>query len=179
MKKRLAIYGSLSVGLIIAWTAAHYCAVELSAVVWHVRHGFHTQIRNVRVQVPLAYQADDTHGLPWFSISRMPGRFIGPGGFIIFDFRRLPSPEDMEEAEALLRQKDTQTHVQRVRLAERPATFAGRQGRCVEYSELTLEDAEIDCRFDGDVSAQFIGSSNLRNDFYKIIQTAEPVKRNN
>jgi hypothetical protein len=164
VKKRLAIYGSLSVGLIIAWTAAHYCAVELSAVVWHVRHGFHTQIRNVRVQVPLAYQADDTHGLPWFSISRMPGRFIGPGGFIIFDFRRLPSPEDMEEAEALLRQKDTQTHVQRVRLAERPAT---------------LEDAEIDCRFDGDVSAQFIGSSNLRNDFYKIIQTAEPVKRNN
>lgn len=179
MKKRAIIYGTLIVAPIIAWAAAHYCATELSDVAWHIRHGFHTQIRDVRVQVPLAYQADDMHGLPWFSISRSPGRFSGPGGFIIFDFRRLPSPEDMEAAEALLRQKDTQIRVRRVKLAERPATFAGRQGKCVEYSELPLADTEIDCRFDGDASAQFIGSSNLKNNFYNIIQTAEPVQRKN
>ena len=177
MKKRVVIYGTLIVVVALAWAAAHYYSTELSAVVWHVRHGFHTQIRDVRVRVPLAYQVDDTHGLPWFSFTRLPGRLSGPGGFIMFDFRRLPSPEDMEAAEALLRQKDTQTQVQRVRLAERPATFAGRQGRCVEYSVLPLQDAEIDCRFDGDASVQFIGSSNLRDGFYRMIQTAEPVKR--
>jgi hypothetical protein len=180
--KRLAIYGMLIVVLTIAWAAAHYYSTELSAVLWHARHGFHAHIGDIRVRVPLAYEADDPHGLPWSSISRMPGRFSGPGGFIMFDFRRLPTPEDIEAGETLLRQRGFKIQVQRVKLAERPAVFAGRRGRCIEYSaeigELQL-GAAIDCRFDGDLSVQLIGSSNLRDDFYNIIQTAEPVKRKN
>ena len=126
--KRLAIYGMLIAVLTIAWAAAHYYSTELSAVVWHARHGFHAQIGDIRVRVPLAYEADDPHGLPWSSISRMPGCFSGPGGFIMFDFRRLPSPEDIEAGEALLRQRGFKTQVQRVKLAERPAGFAGETG---------------------------------------------------
>lgn len=175
--KQWVVYSSIITLLLIAWVAAHDFSTELSAAAWHARHGFHTQIGDVRVQVPLAYEADDD----LLSISRMPGRLSGPGGFIMFHFGRFPSPEDMEAAEALLRQKGFKAQVQKVKLAERSTTFAGRQGRCVEYSteivELRLQGAEIDCRFDGDVSVQLIGSSNLRNDFYNIIQTAEPAKR--
>jgi hypothetical protein len=70
-----------------------------------------------------------------------------------------------------------------VRLGDRPATFAGRRGKCVEYRtevmQPRLQGFEIVCGFEGDVSVQFIGSSNLRDDVYNIIQTAEPVKRKN
>ena len=183
MTKRVAIYGTLLTVLMLASAAAHYYSTELLAVVWHARHGFHAQIGDIRVRVPLAYEADDAHGLPWSSISRMPGRFSGPGGFILFDFQKLPSPADMEAADALLRQKGFNAQFQNVKLAERSATFAGRKGRCIEYGveivELRQKGTDIDCRFEGDVSAHFIGSSSLRDDFYKIIQTAEPVKKKN
>ena len=166
--------------LLIAWVAVNDFSTELSALAWHARHGFHTQIGGIRVQVPLAYEADDSS-----SISRMPGRLTGPGGLIMFNFQKTLSPEDMETrmkaAEAQLRQRSFKAQVQKVKLAERAATFAGRKGRCVEYGvdvvEPRLHSAEIDCSFDGDVSVQLIGSSNLRDDFYNIIQTAEPVKR--
>jgi hypothetical protein len=182
VKKRVVIYGTLIIVLTLAWEANSY-ATELSAVMWHVRHGFHTQIGDIKVRVPLAYEADDPHRLPSHSISRMPGRLSGPGGIIMFDFqRRLPSPEQMKAAEALLQKKGFKSPLQIVKVAERPAVFAGRPGKCIEYSaevgELAL-GTEIDCGFEGDVSAQYIGSSNLRDDFYNIIQTADRVKRKN
>jgi len=177
VKKRLAVYTLIIALLLVAWVAVHDFSTELSALAWHAQHGFHAQIGDFRVQVPLAYEADDS-----FSISRMPGRLTGPGGFIMFDFQqRLPSPEQREAAEALIKKKGYKLPLQTVKVAERPAAFAGRPGKCIEYSpaiaELRLVTAEIDCNFDGDVSVQFIGSGNLRNDFYNIIQTAEPAKR--
>jgi hypothetical protein len=187
VKTRIKIYGFAALALLATAYAMTYAENELSALVWHVRHGFHTQIGDVRVRVPLGYEADDPHGLPSFSISKFPGRLSGLGGFITFNFRRLPSLDAMEAAmdaaDVQLRLKGVKTQVQRVKLAERSVTFAGRQGICVEYSaeivELRLRSSEIDCRFDGDVSVQYIGSSNLRDDVYNIIQTAEPVTRKN
>lgn len=94
----------------------------------------------------------------------------------------------MQAAEAMLHQG--KPGVTKTKIGERKAMFAGRAGTCVEYipeagnsriDELIRQSdkRDIDCWFDGDVNVQLMGSANLKNDFYDIIQTAEPVTRKN
>jgi hypothetical protein len=183
MTKRLLIYGTLIAVLTLAWAAAHYCSTELSAVLWHIRHGSHAEIEGIRLTVPLTYEADDPGGLPSLSIMKLAGHLSGPGGIIMIDLRSRLSLEALEAADAPARQRGIKPEIDQVRLGDRPATFAGRRGKCVEYRtevmQPRLQGFEIVCGFEGDVSVQFIGSSNLRDDVYNIIQTAEPAKRKN
>jgi hypothetical protein len=114
---------------------------------------------------------------------KLAGHLSGPGGIIMIDLRSRLSLEALEAADAPARQRGIKPEIDQVRLGDRPATFAGRRGKCVEYRtevmQPRLQGFEIVCGFEGDVSVQFIGSSNLRDDVYNIIQTAEPVKRKN
>ena len=157
-----------------------YSYNELSAIAWHVRHGFHTEIAGIRLSVPLAYEAEDPHGLPSLSITKLPGHFSSAGGFILIDLHSRRTPEGIEAAEALARQRGMKPAIDRIREGERAAVFAGRQGKCVEYrtevAQPRLRGFEIVCGFEGEVSAQFLGSPTLKSDFYRIIQSAEPVK---
>ncbi|HET9839488.1 MAG TPA: hypothetical protein VFR84_14750 [Candidatus Angelobacter sp.] len=157
-----------------------YAYSELSALVWHVRHGFHTEVWGTRLLVPLSYEADEPNGLPSLSITKLPGHFSGAWGVILIDLRSRISPEGVEAADALARQRGIKAVIDKARVGERPAVFAGRQGKCVEYRnevvEYRLQGFEIVCGFEGEVSVQFLGSPKLKDDFYRIIQSAEAVK---
>lgn len=183
MKTRLKIYGFVALAVLAAAGVMTYGNAELSTLVWHLRHGFHAEIGGIRVRVPLAYEADDPHGLSSLSITRLPSRLWHKGGVIIIYFQKLPSPEAMESADALLRKSDPGTGMKRMRVGERTAMFAGRQGTCVEYNAEIVRPPvngyEIQCRFGADVSVELIGSPDLKNDFYDMIRTAEAVKRKN
>jgi hypothetical protein len=183
VKRRVKLYGLVALVLLAVAGVMTYGNAELSTLVWHLRHGFHAEIGGIRVRVPLAYEADDPHGLSSLSITRLPSRLWRKGGFIIIDFQKLPSPEAMESADALLRKSDPGTGMKRIRVGERTAIFAGRQGTCVEYNAETVRPPvsgyEIQCRFGADVSVELIGSPDLKNDFYEMIRTAEAVRRKN
>ena len=180
MKARLRVYGWIVLTLAAAVAVVGYAYNELSAIAWHVRHGFHTEIAGIRLSVPLVYEAEDPHGLPSLSITKLPGHFSGAGGFIWIDLRSRISPEGMEAADALARQRGIKRAIDRVREGDHPAVFAGRQGKCVEYrtevAQHRLQGIEIVCGFEGQVSVQFLGSPSLKGDFYHIIQSAKEVK---
>lgn len=182
MKKRLKLYGLVIVGLVAATILIQYGFAELSAIAWHVRHGFHAEVGGIRLRVPLLYEADDPHGLPSLFISRSPG-LLGPGGFITVDFQKLPTKEQRDAAEGLLKEKGFQSGITEVRAGKRIVSLAGRQGTCTEYNvtmnKLRINSYEINCQFSGDVSTMLMGSARLKNDFYSIIESAQPLEAKN
>lgn len=189
MNSRVQVYGGIVLVLFIAFAILKYADSELSAALWHLRHGFHTEIGRTRIWVPMSFEADDPHGLPWLFMMKSPGIFVPGGGFITINFQRLPSPQSMELADSLLKKMGKDYGSSRAKVGERNATFAGRSGKCVEYDtesrlpspleSYVVKGYEIQCRFDPDVSVMMIGSPRLKDDFYKIIQTAEPLKAKN
>ncbi|MCU1255986.1 MAG: hypothetical protein JWM83_2285 [Candidatus Angelobacter sp.] len=171
--------------LLAAAGAMRYYYAEISALAWHARHGFHAELRGIRVQIPLPYEADDSAGMPTLLITRYAGHLWHGGGVISIDFGKQPSIEAMQAAEAMLLKGSV--GVKRTKVGERTAVFAGRQGTCLEFipeidnsliNKLIRERdiRDIDCRFGGDLSVRFMGSANLKSDFYNVIQTAESVK---
>lgn len=185
MKKRLKVYGLIVATLLATAFLVTFWSTELSAISWHLRHGFHADLGGVRVRVPFSYEASDPHGLPSLWIDRLPGVLWRDGGFIFLDFQRLPSPEAIEAAESLLKSKGKDIGISRMRVGERTAMFAGKQGKCIEYNTraslpeplkgYAMTGFEIQCRFGDDVSASLMGSPTLKNDFYNIIQTAKLI----
>jgi hypothetical protein len=183
VKRRIRAYIIVVVALIVAYGAIIYSSTEISALIWHARHGFHAELGGIRVRVPFGYEASDFAGPTSLLIIKQAGHFQRGAATITVDFQRQPSLEAMQRAESMRPKGD----VTRKKVGERTATFAGRSGTCVEYvpefvdpriSELMREHdmREIDCRF-GDVAVELIGTANLKDDFYDIIQTAEPVRR--
>jgi hypothetical protein len=183
VKRRIRAYIIVVVAFIAAYGAIIYSSAEVSALIWHARHGFHAELGGIRVRVPLGYEASDAAGPTSLLIIKQPGHLQRGGASIEVDFQKLPSPEAMRAAEAMVPKRA----VTNKKVGERTATFAGRSGTCVEYvpefvdpriNNLIREGdgREIDCRF-GDVAVTLIGTANLKDDFYDIIQTAEPVRR--
>lgn len=179
MNRRLKAYGFIALILGAASLVIKYDYADLSALAWHIRHGSHVNVGGVRVPIPMSFEASDPSGLPSLLITRSRGLLWHEGGLVDIDFRRMPSPEDEEVLVALL-PKGSST-IKRKKIGERAATFAGRQGKCVEYHtqlidpRLVIKSYEIYCRFNGDVSARFMGSPTVKDNFYNIIQTAEPL----
>ena len=184
MKRRLKIYLVIVLAAVGAWTTLNYFSVETMALVWHLQHGFHAELGGIRMRVPLSFQAHSPKGLPELTMIRFGGHVWKGGGLITIDFRH-PGPEAMQTIEARLPNK----LVTRTRIGERPVTFAGRSGMCVEYIPQVddsranqyiqaMNPRDIDCWF-GDVGVEMIGTANLKDDFYNIIQTAEPIRRKN
>ena len=168
----------------VAWATLDYFSVEALNLVWHLQHGFHAEVGGIRMRVPLTYEADAPNGLPELTITRISGRAWHGGGFIMINFRR-PSTEAEEAALAMLPNK----LVTRQKVGERALTFAGRPGMCVEYIPhagdsllnhylQAMNARDIDCWF-GDVGVELLGSAKLKDDLYNIIQTAQPIGRNN
>lgn len=189
MKRRLSAYSLILLALLSAAGVMRYAGTELSAFAWHLRHGFHAHVAHTRIPVPFSYEADDPAGLPSISLMRFPGLLWREAAIIDFDFRGLSSPQKVEAGDGLLKQSGKVARVTRARVGERDATFAGRQGRCVEYStrftlspRLTgyeMNEFQILCGFGPDVSATFMGSPKLKNDFYSIVESAQPLQTKN
>jgi hypothetical protein len=114
------------------------------------------------------------------------GSTLDPGGgFITVDFHPYPPPGAMDRIQAILAKKG----MTRTRVSERSVAFAGRSGSCVEsiekIGERVLDEIArandfryINCWF-GDVAVTFMGTADLKDDFYRIIQSAEQVQRKN
>jgi hypothetical protein len=181
VKKRFKIYGSILLSLIAVYALVTFGNADLSAITWHLRHGFHVDLLHTRLRVPFTFEADDAeaHSI-W--LARRPGILWHEGGFIWFNFASVSSPEALEAAEAILQKrgfKPPESPVNRSRVGEQATVFAGHPGRCLEYNlkmvDLHIDAYEIHCWFSGDVETMFLGSPRLRDDFYNIIQTAEPL----
>lgn len=78
--------------------------------------------------------------------------------------------------------------MKRKSVGERTDVLAGRPGKCIEsipvIDQVRLQQdfekrdmRDIECSFGDDVEVEFIGTGNLKDDFYNMIQTAEPVQR--
>ena len=183
MKKRLKIYGSILLTLFAVYALITFGDADLSAMTWHLRHGFHVDLAHTKLRVPFTFEAGDPSRADSIWLERRPGLFWREGGFISFDFASVSSPEAIEAAEAILKKRGIQSVVQssvkRSQVGEHATVFAGHQGRCHEYNvniiEAHINAYEIHCWFSGDVETMFVGSPKLRDDFYNIIQTAEPL----
>jgi hypothetical protein len=184
--RRVTVYFFGMLALLAAAGAMRYDYAEISALAWHAQHGFHVEFGGIRLHIPLSYEAIDPAGTFTLDVIKYSGLVRHGGGVISIGLGKWqPSLEDIEAAEARLPKGSVK--VKRTKVDERTAVFAGRQGTCVEYipefnnsrvNEFLRKDdmRQIDCRFAGDLSAELMGSVNLKSDFYNMIQTAEPVK---
>ncbi len=186
MKRRLTVYLIVVLVLLGAWTTLDYFGIEAMNFAWHLRHGFHAEVADVRMKVPFSYQAESPKGLPELTMTRFAGRVWHGAGSISVDFWKHPSPEARLAAMAML-PKDKQIFTLK-KVGERTTMFAGRPGKCIEstpeFDEASLQNQlkdtlDIECSFGDDAEAMFIGTANLKGDFYKIIQSAESVRRKN
>jgi hypothetical protein len=175
---RVATYGAIIALLLMAWATAHY-STEIIAVLWHLRHGSHAEVNGIRFPVPLAYEVSESHGLPRLGMVRFAGHAWRGGGMIDIDFYKQASPE-------VVRLLQSRVLIKSQVEAEQMATLAGKAGKCVEGVPETgnaqlqkiIRDRdflEIDCWFGGEVEVVFRGTSNLKSDFYSVIQGAVPV----
>lgn len=184
MKRRWKIYLAVLVALVVAVEVADYLRVETKAFAWHLQHGFHFEFGEIRVKVPLSYEARYLTGSSLL-ISRSSGHLWHGAGGITLDFGKHPSSAARQAAMAML--PNASPSLKRKKVGEQPAVFAGRLGNCIEsipeVEQAGLQELfkkadmrDIECSFGDDGEAMFIGWGNLKGDFYDIIQTAEPVK---
>jgi hypothetical protein len=182
VKKRLRMYVIAIVAIVAVITAIGYFYTELSATVWHLRHGFHAEVGGIKVRIPLAYETDGSNGLASLLITRMSGNMWHGGGAISIDFHKQPSPE-------VVRLLESRGAMKKTKIGQQTASFAGRSGNCVESTPQTgnerlqrsmqsIDFREIRCWFGGDVEVTFRGTANLKNDFYSIIQSAALAQEN-
>ena len=154
---------------------------EVSALIWHARHGSHAEINGIKVQVPLLYEAEDSDGVTSLVLTKFGGTLQPGGGFIMVSFLPHPSSEAQQRVDALM----TKRAVTKTKVEERTVVFAGRSGSCIESISKTGNQVvdeifrthdlcNIDCRF-GDVTVKFGGSANLKDDLYRMIQSAQQV----
>jgi hypothetical protein len=183
MRKRTGVNLLIVVAVMVGASAIRYGYTEISTLAWHVLHGFHAELGEIRVRIPLAYQANVPAEGATLILTRYSGRAWPDAEDLIFvDFGKHPSFEARQAVWA------GSVSVEQKKIGERTATFAGRKGNCVEsipvfervYHQELLEKLHmraIECSFGDDVVVEFIGSANLEDDFYNFIQTAEPVQR--
>lgn len=152
---------------------------------WHLLHGFHTEIRDVRVWVPFSYRA--VSGTP-NSLALMAFRGLNPtpreevkAGTIMINFAepelaRLPLEITLGQGIIALN-----TDGPFIEKGEREITMAGREGRCLEYgismgannySLVDKDTVKIYCWFGNDLRASFLGQSSSTGKFYDILASA-------
>lgn len=192
MRGRWKIYLAIVVSLIIVIEGDSYYWGNISALFWHIRHGFHVELGDIRVQVPLLYEADDPHGLAYITLTSLVRR-VRPGFSFIFINVQKRGPSQRTPSQVLEMQA-----LGLERINERKLTFAGRLGTCVEFSRVSKSREEIlaaappnakqamarwlnsivdiRCAFGDDTDVSFLGTDNLRDDFYKILQHAEAIR---
>jgi hypothetical protein len=144
---------------------------------WHLLHGFHAEMRDVRVWVPFSYRAVSTT----------------PGSLALVAFRGLnPTPREEVKAGTIMINLAEPDRAQLplgqgiislntdgpfVKKSEREMTMAGRKGRCLEYgintgSNQYLVDNDtikIYCWFGNDLRTSFLGRSSSAREFYEVV----------
>jgi hypothetical protein len=152
---------------------------------WHVLHGFHCNLRDVRVWVPFSYRAvsgtPNTLALIAFrGLNPTPREEVKAGtimiNFIESEMARLPLEITLGQGIIALN-----TDGPFVKKDERDITMAGRKGRCLEYGINTGPNSEslvdndtikIYCWFGNDLRASFLGRSSSAREFYEIVASA-------
>lgn len=185
MKRGTKICIAVSAALLVIGAALDYFRVESWTLAWHVRHGFHAELGDLRLRVPFLYEADDPNGLPWIDITHYPGRVSKGFSLITVDFHPPRSAEDWRSG----RWETVMQKMGLKRVRERSIAFAGRPGECFEYIQdqsgtqeaarrLIQGTGQIFCSF-GNVDVDFMGTTSLEDEFYGFIQAAESVHRKN
>lgn len=184
MKRRWKVTLGVLVTLLVLVEAADYFLAESTAIAWHLRHGSPVELGGYKFQVPYLYYADDPHGLGTLTISKLPGRLQHGMAMITLEFRKQPSPDELRSV--VFEQTMARVHLRKT--GERGAMLAGRPGTCVEYSEDVSNTGQdrmthllsgvvtIRCSFGENLGAGFLGSAELKEEFYEIMRTAEPRK---
>lgn len=180
-KKILASYGIplgilFSAGILMR-TVPHFG--------WHLLHGFHTEMRDVRVWVPFSYSAvSATPG----SLALVAFRGLNPtprdevkAGTIMINFSesdRAQLPLEISLGQGVI---SLNTNGPFFKKSEREMTMAGRNGRCLEYGINTGPNSEslvdndtikIYCWFGDDLRASFLGRSSSATEFYEVVASA-------
>jgi len=152
---------------------------------WHVLHGFHCNLRGVRVWVPSSYRAvsgtPDTLALIAFrGLNPTPREEVKAGTIMINfaepDLAQLPLEIALGQGIISLN-----TDGPRFKKSEREMTMAGRNGRCLEYGINTGPNSKylvdndtikIYCWFGNDLRASFLGRSSSAREFYEVVASA-------
>lgn len=152
---------------------------------WHLLHGFHTEMRDVRVWVPFSYRA--IGGTP-STLALIAFRGLNPtpreqvkAGTILINFPepdRAQLPLEITLGQGII---SLNTDGPFFKKSEREMTMAGRNGRCREYGISTGPNGEslvdndtikIYCWFGNDLRASFLGRTSSATEFYEVVASA-------
>ena len=167
MKRRVILISVVAFAIVVA--DLYQFGGYIPALLWHVRHGNHVEIKGIRFQVPLGYKSRN---------SRFPGVFVfnrqenNAYALIQVYFEHRASAEPGSN---LTQEQITSFGIRQT--GKRKATLAGHDGGCIEYSIGLLVQAE--CSFGTDLHTSFVGTPGNITDFYAFMQAAQPVQRNN
>jgi hypothetical protein len=180
-KKTLATYG-IPLGILFG---AGILARIVPHFGWHLLHGFHAEIRDVRVWVPFSYRAvSATPGS--LALIAFPGLNPTPreqvkAGTIMINFSepdRAQLPLEITLGQGTI---SLNTDGPFFKKSEREMMMAGRNGRCLEYGINTRPNNEhlvdndtikIYCWFGNDLRASFLGQSSSARNFYEVVASA-------
>lgn len=134
----------------------------------------HREINGIRFRVPPGYKTRN---------SRYPGVFVfnqqeqNASALIQVYFEHRASAEPGSDL--------TQEQIKSFGIhqtGQRKTTLAGHDGSCIDYS-VTIgymnSIAQAECSFGTDLHTSFFGSPNKITDFYKFMEAAQPLQRNN
>jgi hypothetical protein len=149
---------------------------------WHLVHGFHVEVGQVRLKVPLFYRVVGDSPKTSVKLARFPG--FSKGGAISVAFAD-PNPEPLPPQSSTTGPKlEINVVVEFSETSERRFTLAGHSGVCTESSSViehrVFPRADyklllIQCEFEKGVEVSFMGSPDSAEEFYDIMQSAQIV----
>lgn len=190
MRKRYRGVFIAVIVVLIAITDRLLFLPETDALAWHVGHGFSAEMNGINFSVPILYRAHlNSSPKPTLILISFNGRvrftFTRPSRLrqatMVFMFDKLPEPPEVildRLGGAWIQNGYQQT-------GERPASLAGHQGKCREYSGPPLhndkisfgdKDIEISCYFGNAIVAAFGGTPKAVDDFYNVLHTAQSIR---
>ena len=172
MKRRVILISVVTFAIVVA--DLYRFGGYIPALIWHVRHGNHVEVNGIRFQVPFGYKSRN---------SRFPA-------VVVFDRQdenasALIQVYFLHRASAEPGSNLTQEQIKSFGIhqtGKRKTTLAGHDGACIEYSVTfgtASSLAQAECSFGTDLHTSFFGTPSKITDFYKFMETAQPVQRNN
>jgi hypothetical protein len=152
---------------------------------WHLLHGFHCNLHDVRIWVPFSYRA--VSGTP-NTLALISFRGLNPtprdevkAGTILINFTEPDEAQPPLEITLGHGMISFNTNGPLYKKSEQEMTMADRNGRCLEYGSNMRPDnnslvdndtIKIYCWFGNDLRASFLGQSSSAREFYEILASA-------
>ena len=172
MKRRVILISVVAFAIVAA--DLYQFGGYIPALIWHVRHGNHVEINGIRFQVPLGYKSRNSR-FPGVVVFNRQDENASALIQVYFEHRASAEPGSSLTQEQI---KSFGIH----QTGKRKATLAGHDGACIEYL-VTFGNAsliaQIECSFGTDLHTSFFGTPSKITDFYKFMEAAQPVQRNN